>query len=242
MGTGVVLVTGGSRGIGRASVEALVADGWTVAFTSRRAEGAGGGLEEAFRGQARAFVLDVRDRAQPGQLVKQIEVEMGPLVGLVNNAGLRREGLLAMTSDRDWDEVLDVNLGGVFRCCRAVLPLMMHRQRGAIVNISSLSAVSGLAGQTAYAASKAGVVGLTRALAREVGKSGVRVNAILPGFVPTDMTSSLPEEAVRALRSHQCLPRGTLATDVAGLVVFLLSDRAAAITGQALLVDAGTSA
>jgi 3-oxoacyl-[acyl-carrier protein] reductase len=242
MDAGVVLVTGGSRGIGRATVEALVAGGWTVALTSRSAEGAGGDLEAAFRGQARVFVLDVRDRTQPGQVVKQIEAEMGPLVGLVNNAGLRREGLLAMTSDRDWDEVLDVNLGGVFRCCRAALPAMMHRGRGAIVNISSLSALSGLAGQTAYAASKAGVLGLTRALAREVGKRGVRVNAILPGFVPTDMTSSLSEEAIRSLRSHECLPRGTLATDVAGLVVFLLSDKAAAITGQALLVDAGTSA
>ena len=178
MGAGVVLVTGGSRGIGRATVEAVVTEGWTVAFTSRSAEVAGGSLEAPFRGEARAFVLDVRDRAQPVQLVKQIEAEMGPLVGLVNNAGLRREGLLAMTSDRDWDEVLDVNLGGVFRCCRAALPAMMHRGRGAIVNISSLSAVSGLAGQTAYAASKAGILGLTRALAREVGKRGVRVNAI----------------------------------------------------------------
>jgi 3-oxoacyl-[acyl-carrier protein] reductase len=241
MGAGVVLVTGGSRGIGRATVEALVAEGSTVAFTSRSSEGAGG-LEAALRGQARAFVLDIRDRARPGQLVKQIEREMGPLVGLVNNAGVRHEGLLAMTSDRDWDEVLDVNLGGVFRCCRAALPLMMHRRRGAIVNISSLSAVSGLAGQTAYAASKAGVVGLTRALAREVGNRGVRVNAILPGFVATDMTSSLSEEAVHALRSHECLPRGTVAADVAGIVAFLLSDKAAAITGQALLVDAGTSA
>jgi 3-oxoacyl-[acyl-carrier protein] reductase len=147
-----------------------------------------------------------------------------------------------MTPDRDWGKVMDVNLDGVFRCCRAVLPLMMHRRRGSIVNISSLSAVSGVAGQTAYAASKAAVLGMTRALAREVGKRGVRVNAVVPGFVPTDMTASLPEDAVRALRAHECLKRGTSAGDVANMVTFLVSDRAAAITGQALFVDSGTSA
>jgi 3-oxoacyl-[acyl-carrier protein] reductase len=147
-----------------------------------------------------------------------------------------------MTPDRDWDEVLDVNLSGVFRCCRAVLPGMMRRRRGAIVSVSSLSAVAGVAEQAAYAASKAAVLGLTRVLAREVGKRGVRVNAVLPGFVATDMTSALPEDVVRALRSHECLPGGTTAADVAHLVAFLLSDRAAAITGQSMLVDAGTSA
>jgi 3-oxoacyl-[acyl-carrier protein] reductase len=137
---------------------------------------------------------------------------------------------------------MDVNLDGVFRCCRAVLPPMMHRRRGSIVNISSLSAVSGVAGQTAYAASKAALLGMTRALAREVGKRGVRVNAVLPGFVSTDMTASLPPDIVRALRSHECLPCGTSAGDVANLVTFLVSTRAAAITGQALIIDAGTSA
>jgi 3-oxoacyl-[acyl-carrier protein] reductase len=241
MGTGVVLVTAGSRGIGRATVEALLGEGWTVAFTYRNGEDAAREVEAA-SGRARAFALDVRDRERPGRLVTEIEKSMGPLEGLVNNAGLLRESLLPMTADRDWDEVLDVNLGGVFRCCRAVLPGMMHRRRGAIVNVSSLSAVAGLAGQTAYAASKAGVLGLTRALAREVGRRGVRVNAVLPGFVPTAMTASLSEEALRAVRSDECLPRGTSAGDVGGLVAFLISDRAAAITGQAMLVDAGTSA
>jgi 3-oxoacyl-[acyl-carrier protein] reductase len=241
MGTGVVLVTAGSRGIGRATVEALLGEGWTVAFTYRNGEDAAREVEAA-SGRARAFALDVRDRERPGRLVTEIEKSMGPLEGLVNNAGLLRESLLPMTPDRDWDEVLDVNLGGVFRCCRAVLPGMMHRRRGAIVNVSSLSAVAGLAGQTAYAASKAGVLGLTRALAREVGRRGVRVNAVLPGFVPTAMTASLSEEALRAVRSDECLPRGTSAGDVGGLVAFLISDRAAAITGQAMLVDAGTSA
>jgi len=238
----IALVTGGSRGIGRATVEAMLADGWTVAFTYRTDEDAAREIEAASAGRARGFHLDVRDRARPGDLVNEIETSIGPLEALVNNAGLRRESLLAMTPDRDWDEIMDVNLDGVFRCCRAVLPLMMHRRRGSIVNISSLSAVFGVAGQTAYAASKAAVLGMTRALAREVGKRGVRVNAVLPGFVPTDMTASIPEDVVRALRSHECLRRGTSAGDVANLVMFLISEKAAAITGQAMIVDSGTSA
>jgi 3-oxoacyl-[acyl-carrier protein] reductase len=238
----IALVTGGGRGIGRATVEAMLADGWTVAFTYRSDESAAREIETASGGRARGFVLDLRDRERPGDVVHEIEQSIGPLEALVNNAGLRRESLLAMTPDRDWDEVMDVNLDGVFRCCRAVLPLMMHRRRGSIVNISSLAAVSGLAGQTAYAASKAALLGMTRALAREVGKKGVRVNAVLPGFVPTEMTASLPEDTVRALRAHECLKRGTSAGDIANMVTFLVSDRAAAITGQALIVDSGTSA
>ena len=238
----ISLVTGGSRGIGRAVVAGMLAEDWTVAFTYHSDENAAREIEAASAGRARGFQLDLRDPSRPGDLVREIEETIGPLDALVNNAGLRRESLLAMTPDRDWDEVMAVNLDGVFRCCRAVLPLMMHRRRGSIVNISSLSAVSGVAGQTAYAASKAALLGMTRALAREVGKRGVRVNAVLPGFVATDMTASLQEEVVRALRSHECLPRGTSASDVANLVTFLTSERAAAITGQALIVDAGTSA
>jgi 3-oxoacyl-[acyl-carrier protein] reductase len=238
----IALVTGGSRGIGRATVEALLAEGWTVAFTYLSDETPAREIEAAAEGRAHAFVLDVRDRQRPGELVTKIERSIGPLDALVNNAGLRRESLLAMTNDRDWDEIMDVNLDGVFRCCKAVLPPMMHRRRGSIVNISSISAVTGVAGLTAYAASKAALLGMTRALAREVGKRGVRVNAVLPGFVPTDMTASLPDDTIRALRSHECLPCGTSARDVANLVAFLISERAAAITGQSLIIDAGTSA
>ena len=238
----IALVTGGSRGIGRATVEALLAEGWTVAFTYLSDETPAREIEAAAEGRAHAFVLDVRDRQRPGELVAEIERSIGPIDGLVNNAGLRRESLLAMTNDRDWDEIMDVNLDGVFRCCKAVLPPMMHRRRGSIVNISSISAVTGVAGLTAYAASKAALLGMTRALAREVGRRGVRVNAVLPGFVPTDMTASLPDDTVRALRSHECLPCGTSASDVANLVTFLISTRAAAITGQSLIIDAGTSA
>jgi 3-oxoacyl-[acyl-carrier protein] reductase len=236
----VALVTGGGRGIGRAIVEALVADGWAVAFTWASDEAAARGVAEATG--ARPYRLELRDRARPAALVAEVEKELGPLGGLVNNAAVRRESILAMTSDTDWDEVLDVNLGGTFRCCRAVLPGMVFRRRGAIVNISSRSAEAGLPGQTAYAASKAGLMGLTRSLAREVGRKGVRVNVVVPGFVATELTSTLPPAAVAKLRDTECLPPGTATRDVAQMVAFLLSDRAAAITGQAIAVDAGASA
>jgi 3-oxoacyl-[acyl-carrier protein] reductase len=243
---GTVLVTGGSRGIGRAVVEALVAepDGGArrIAFTWSTSEAMARQLEESADGRVRAFHLDLRDRARPDDLIAEIEEALGPVEGLVNNAGIRRESLLALTSDDDWDAVLDTNLGGLFRCCRAVLRGMMVRRRGAIVNIASLSALHGVAGQAAYAASKAGILGLTRSLAREVGKRGVRVNAVVPGFVATDLTAGVPEAAVAHLRAGECLPGGTGAGAVADAVLFFLSDRAAAITGQTLVVDAGASA
>jgi 3-oxoacyl-[acyl-carrier protein] reductase len=236
------LVTGGSRGIGRAIVETLAGEGKSVAFTWTSAEAEAREVEEATGGRARAFRLDLLDRSRPDDLVGEVEEALGPVAGLVNNAGVRRESLLALTSDADWDAVLDVNLGGVFRCCRAVLRGMMVRRQGAIVNVASLSALHGVAGQAAYAASKAGILGLTRSLAREVGRRGVRVNAVVPGFVATDLTSGVPQSAIDMLRAGECLVRGVTAADVADAVSFLLSDRAAAITGQALVVDAGASA
>jgi 3-oxoacyl-[acyl-carrier protein] reductase len=248
MAMGTVLVTGGSRGIGRAIVEALIRGDSPVAFTWSSSETAAREIEAASEGRARAFRLDLRDRARPDglddldDLVAEAEEALGPIAGLVNNAGIRRESLLALTSDADWDEVLETNLGGAFRCCRAVLRGMMVRRRGAIVNVSSLSALHGVAGQGAYAASKAGLLGMTRSLAREAGRRGVRVNAVVPGFVATDLTAGLPAEAVQSLRAGECLAAGTRASDVADAVVFLLSDRAAAITGQCLIVDSGASA
>lgn len=240
---GPVLVTGGSRGIGRAVVEALVAEGRAVAFTYNNGATSAGAVEEATEGRAHAFRVDLLDHARVTRaLVDEVESVVGELDGLVNNAGIRRDSILAMTSDRDWEQVLDVNLGGVFRCCRAVLPGMMHRRRGSIVNVSSLSAIRGLAGQAAYAATKAGILGLTRSLAREVGRRGVRVNAVLPGFVATDLTVSVPPEVRAFLQQAQCLPQETTPAHVAAAVSFLLSEGAAAITGQALAVDAGASA
>jgi 3-oxoacyl-[acyl-carrier protein] reductase len=238
---GPVLVTGGSRGLGRAIVEALAAEpGARVAFTFSTAEAAAREVEAATG--ASAFHFELRDRNRADDLVTEVEAALGPLEGLVNNAGMRRESLLALTSDEDWEAVVDANLGGLFRCCRAVLRGLMVRRRGSIVNISSLSALHGVAGQGAYAAAKAGILGLTRSLAREAGKRGVRVNAVVPGFVATDLTAGLPAAAVSHLRAGECLARGVQPGDVAMAVQFLLSDRAAGITGQSLVVDAGASA
>ena len=239
-GPRVALVTGGGRGIGHAIVQALAAEGWSVAFTWTSDEAAARVVAEETG--ARPFPLDLRDRARPVALVSEVERELGPVAGLVNNAGVRREAILAMTSDAVWDEVVDVNLGGAFRCCRAVLPGMVYRRHGSIVNVSSRSAVAGLPGQTAYAASKAGLLGLTHSLAREVGRKGVRVNAVVPGFVATELTATLPAQTVAKLRDAECLPAGTAPRDVAQMVSYLLSDRASAITGQVLAVDSGASA
>jgi 3-oxoacyl-[acyl-carrier protein] reductase len=239
---GTILLTGGSGGLGRAAVEVLLEQGARVAFTFRADEVGARRLEEASHGGARAYALDLADPAAPDALAARVEAELGPLDGLVNGAGVRADGLLAMTSDEEWRRLLEINLGGVFRCCRAVLPGMMHRRRGAIVNVTSLSARFGLAGQTGYAAAKAGIVGLTRSLAREVGGRGVRVNAVAPGFLSTELTAGLPEDVVVRLRERECLSGGVEPGAVGEAIAFLLSDRARAITGQCVFVDAGASA
>jgi len=238
----VALVTGGSRGIGRAIVRTLVGEGWRVAFTWREREDEAQRLAGELGDAARPFRLDLLDRARPGSLVVEVEEQVGAIAGLVNNAGVRRDGLLATLPDAAWDEVLDANLGGVFRCCRAVIPHMVSRWAGSIVNVSSLTAVHGLAGQTAYGAAKSGILGLTRSLAREIGSRGIRVNAVIPGFVPTEMVADVPPEKVKALRSAEALPNGVTAASVADAVAFLLSDRASSITGQTLVIDAGMTA
>jgi 3-oxoacyl-[acyl-carrier protein] reductase len=238
----VLVVTGGSRGIGRAIVEALICGGHKVAFTFRSDQEAADEVVGQSGGLAEAFRLDLADRQRPAALVQEVEERIGPIAGLVNNAGVQRSELLAMTSDASWDELLDVNLGGAFRCTRAVLPGMVSRRRGAVVNVASLSALHGVPGHSAYAASKAGLVAMTRCLAREMGRRGIRVNAVVPGFVATDMTAGLAPEVISRLRSGECLADGTSTSAVADAVAYLLSDRAAAVTGQVLVVDAGTTA
>ncbi len=242
MQRGAVLVVGGSRGIGRAAVETLVAAGHPVVFTYRAGEDAARALEEAHAGRAFALRYDALDRQRPAALVEEAEARVGPLFGLVYCAGAKKDALAAMLPDADWDEVLETNLGGAFRVARAALPGMLRRRAGAIVNVASLSASHGIAGQAAYAASKAGLVALTRVLARECGKRGVRVNAVVPGYVATDFVADLPEAAVAALRAGECLKSGTGVQDVADAIAFLLSAKASAITGQALVVDAGSTA
>ncbi len=234
-----ILITAGTSGLGRAMVERLTAEGRNVAFSFRSDEATANELEASTG--ARAFQMDITDRDRIDDVVDRIENEIGPLEGLVNNAGIAHSGLLAMTSDEDWAQMLDVNLGGAFRCTRAVLPRMMSRRKGSVLMIASLAAIRGRAGQAVYAATKAGILGMTRALAREVGKRSVRVNALLPGFVATPMTGEMSEKTVQDLRSSECLPGGVQAADVAAAAGFLLSDEARAITGQGIVIDAGAS-
>lgn len=237
-----VLVTGGSRGIGRAVVRTLVAEDRRVAFTYRDDEAAARGLVAECGGLARAWRFDLADRQRPGTLVPEIEEALGAIEGLVNNAAIRRDQLLAAIPDADWDAVIDANLGGAFRCCRAVLPKMIARRAGSIVNVSSLTALRGVAGQAAYGAAKAGLIGMTKSLARELGKRNIRVNAVVPGLVMTEMIADTPPERLKELRAIEALPSGTSPDDVAAMIAFLLSDRAKAITGQAFVVDAGSMA
>ena len=227
------LVTGGSRGIGRAIALELGRAGASVVVGYRSgAEEAEGVASEA---GGRAVQADVGDPDEAKRLVE----EAGDLDVLVNNAGVTRDGLIARMSDEDWRAVIDTNLGGVFHTCRAAARGMMRRRAGSIVNLSSVVGLHGNPGQTNYAASKAGIVGLTKSLARELGSRGVRVNAIAPGYISTALTDVLPEEVRGMLLANTPLGRLGDPDDVAGAVRFLCSDEASFITGAVLLVDGG---
>jgi 3-oxoacyl-[acyl-carrier protein] reductase len=239
---GCVLVTGGTGGIGRATVERLLGEGRLVAFTYHAREDSARELEEQAGGRAHPFALELRDRVRPRQLVIEVEDALGPITALVHCAGVQRSQIVGLMSDEAWEEVVDTNLGGAFRLSRAVVAGMVRRRQGAIVHVSSLAAHRGFAGQGAYAASKAGLLALTRCLAREVGSRNVRVNAVVPGFVETAMTANLAPAAVEALRASEVLSQGTSSAAVAAVIAFLLSPAAASITGQSLVVDAGASA
>lgn len=237
-----ILLIGGTRGIGRAVTRELVEHGDSVAFTYRSDEQAAQQIERDSNGMARAWHLDHGVPGAAAEVVRAVEDAQGAIFGLVNCAGVLRESLLALTSDEDWASVIDTNLGGAFRVCRAVLRGMISNREGSIVNVSSLSAIHGVPGQAAYAASKSGLIGMTRSLAREMGRKNIRVNAVAPGFVATAMTRDLPESKIAALRANECLPSGVTPEHVAGTIRFLLSPAAAGITGQCIAIDAGASA
>ncbi|HJW67440.1 MAG TPA: 3-oxoacyl-[acyl-carrier-protein] reductase [Gaiellaceae bacterium] len=227
------LVTGGSRGIGRAIALELARGGAEVVVGYRSgAEEAQAVAQEA---GGRAVEADVSDPEQAKQLVD----EAGDLDILVNNAGLTRDGLLARMPDADWRDVIETNLSSVFYTCRAVTRGMMKKRAGSIVNVSSIVGIHGNWGQTNYGASKAGIIGFTKSLARELGSRGVRANVVAPGYVSTRLTDVLPEEAQQAMLANTPLGRLGDPEDVAGAVRFLCSDEAAFITGEVLLVDGG---
>lgn len=233
----VALVTGGSRGIGAAISRELAHAGARVAVNYR----SDGETAEAIAAEIGGIALraNVARAEEAADLVNQVESELGPLDVLVNNAGITRDTLIARMSEEDWEDVLTTNLGGVFHTCRAVARGMLKRRAGAIVNVSSVVGVRGNPGQVNYAASKAGIIGFTKALARELGNRGVRANVVAPGYIDTELTRVLPDEAKEMIRTNTPLGRLGEPEDVAGAVRFLCSDEAGFVTGDVVLVDGG---
>jgi 3-oxoacyl-[acyl-carrier protein] reductase len=231
------LVTGASRGIGAAIARELAGAGARVAVSYRSGREAAEGVAGAIGGIAVGGDVGNADEARA--LVEQAEAALGDLDILVNNAGVTRDTLLARMSDEEWAEVLDTNLGGVFHTSRAVARKMLRRRAGSIVNLTSVVGLRGNPGQANYVAAKAGVIGFTKALARELGGRGVRVNAVAPGYIETELTNVLSEPVRDRILANTPLGRLGRPEDVAGAVRFLCSDEAAFITGEVLLVDGG---
>ena len=235
----IALVTGASRGIGAQIALALAQNGAKVIGTSQSQSGADGvanALAE-YGAEGRALRLDDLDSIAP--FMERLEKDAGPLDVLVNNAGITKDGLAMRMSDEDFDSVIDVNLKAAFRTSRAVLRGMMKKRGGRIVNVGSIVAVAGNPGQANYVASKAGLIGMTKALARELGPRSITVNAVAPGFIETDMTKDLPEELQNSLIRSIPLGRMGSAQEVANAVLFLVSDAASYITGQTIHVNGG---
>jgi len=229
----LALVTGASRGIGRAIAEELARAGAAVVVGYRSGKDEAEELAAAIGG--RAIQADVSDAGEAKRLVD----EAGDVDVLVNNAGLTRDGLLARMSDDDWRTVIETNLSSVFYTCRAVTRPMMKKRGGSIINISSIVGVHGNWGQTNYGASKAGIIGFTKSLARELGSRNIRANVVAPGYVKTALTEVLPDEATAAMVQQTPLGRVADPEEIAGAVRFLASDQASFITGDVLLVDGG---
>ena len=239
-----VLVTGAGRGIGRGIAMAFAAEGANVVLGyCGNDEAAGKTLSEieAAGGHAALFKGNVSDSGEVSAMTDFAVKTFGRLDVLVNNAGITRDGLALRMSDEDFDRVIDVNLRGCFLCCRAAGKYMMKQRSGAIVNISSIVGISGNAGQANYAASKAGVIGLTKSLAKEFSAWGIRVNSVAPGFVETDMTGVLSEKLRESMLSSVPLKRPGQPEDIAGAVLFLAGQSASYSTGQVLTVDGGMS-
>jgi len=238
---GCALVTGASKGIGAACAQALAAGGWSVGVHyGNDADGAQATVEAITEAGGRAFAVsgDVADPDSADAIFGALEAELGPVLALVNNAGITDDGLAMQLSDEAFDRVLAVNLSGAFRLTRRALGPMVRKRYGRVVNVASIVGLRANAGQANYAASKAGLIGMTKTIAAEVARRGVTVNAVAPGFIATDMTADIPAEQLGAIPAR----RPGTPEDVAACVAFLASDAAAYVTGTTLTVDGGLSA
>jgi 3-oxoacyl-[acyl-carrier protein] reductase len=242
MSNKTAIVTGGTRGIGRAIVLELAKNGCNVAFNYSKSDDLANELVkeiEALGVRAMAKKADVSDFESAKDMVKEVKDNFGQIDFLVNNAGITRDKLLALMKEEDWDDVININLKSVYNFSKAVIMTMIKQKSGKILNITSVSGIAGVAGQANYSASKAGMIGFTKALAKEVGKANINVNAIACGFIETDMTASLPEEYKQKMTDMTSLKRFGTTEEVAKVAMFLLSDDAKYITGQVLSVDGG---
>ncbi len=233
-----VIVTGASRGIGLAIARRLAGANYRLALVARQAEALAKVVEE-LGPVAHAFPADISDFEAVQQVVSQVNEAFGGIFGLVNNAGMTKDGLFVRMSPEQWQAPLDVNLNGTFNFCRAASVVMMRARAGRIINISSVIGLTGNAGQANYAASKAGIIALTKSIAKELGGRNVLCNAVAPGFIRTDMTAELSDKVREAMLANIPLKRFGEGEDVAGVVEFLLSPAADYITGQTLVVDGG---
>jgi 3-oxoacyl-[acyl-carrier protein] reductase len=235
----IALVTGASRGIGAAIADTLAAQGAKVIGTATADAGAAAISARMAEHGGVGRVLDVADGVQIDALIETIGKEFGPIGILVNNAGITRDNLLMRMKDEDWQAILDTNLSSVFRTSKAVMRGMMKARKGRIINIASVIGVTGNAGQANYAAAKAGIIGFSKSLAKEIGSRGVTVNVVAPGFIDTDMTRGLPEDARNSLLGQIALGRLGEAQDIANAVAFLAGPQASYITGETLHVNGG---
>jgi 3-oxoacyl-[acyl-carrier protein] reductase len=235
----IALVTGASRGIGAAIADELAAQGATVIGTATSEAGAKAIADRLAANGGHGRVLDVSNGESVDALIDSIAKDIGPVSILVNNAGITRDNLLMRMKDEDWQAILDTNLTSVYRTSKAVMRAMMKARKGRIINIASVVGVTGNAGQTNYAAAKAGIIAFSKSLAKEIGSRGITVNVVAPGYIATDMTKDLPEDAKQALMGQIALGRLGDPADIARAVAFLAGPSAAYITGETLHVNGG---